>query len=552
MNDQAADEGLALELVEPDNFIPRAERRRIKSQIEPVAEGADKPLEPLLEVPAEAADLATDASVDEEIALDLSEDNLADDDPVEFDNEGGLDLETTDVDQDLSLQEETDVNSPPIDVAEPENSDEPETTAEPVVKEMVTNVPELVSVEPSGTSRSGSLPKIEVSEPIEEVKEIPSLNSIQPPVEAVKPKSVAKPIAERTAAIRPQLDFTGHPAPSQVQPSTAATRMQRTMQACMKYYYARPEIANGRSNWGLMHSVMVYGVDTKVIVGKNKYSAIAWVAGNNVSRGQRILTSKGGRLTARSGVGLQGHQGQLLAVLSLTGVPQDYPLYAEGKKFAVSDLVHSEAAACKSGEELTFTLIGLSHYMSTDAKWQSSDGQQWDFERLIREELSQPVVGAACGGTHRLMGFAHALRMRRAEGLPITGQWARAQKFMDDFEAYAYRLQNRDGSMSTKWFEGRQDNGKMDRKIQTTGHIVEWLLTITPDDKLDDPRLVRSVQYLVNSMYKYRNKDWSIGPKGHALRSIALYHERVFGTSAWGARDSAGQRVTRLTTKSLR
>ena len=164
-------------------------------------------------------------------------------------------------------------------------------------------------------------------------------------------------------------------------------------------------------------------------------------------------------------------------------------------------MVESEMLACRSGEELTFSLIGLSHYLDTDTIWLNADGETWSFERLIKEELSQPIVGAACGGTHRLMGFAHALRKRRAAGKPITGQWKRAEIFMKDFEKYAYRLQNRDGSMSTDWFEGREDNGDMDRKIQTTGHMVEWLLTITPDAKLQEPRLVNAVRFLANTIY---------------------------------------------------
>lgn len=398
--------------------------------------------------------------------------------------------------------------------------------------------------EQQSSDNSDSLSPVRVTNPLAIATRSEPTQSTTRAATPTEPREAMQPAEVR-------LDFTGLPT-SGVTANRTVARLQPAMRSCMNYYLARPEKAAGRSNWGLLHSVMVYGIDTKVIVGPKTYSAIAWIAGNNVSRGQRIMQGKSGKLTARSGVGLQGHQAQLLAVLALTGVQKDYPLYADGKRFSVEDLVHAEAAACKSGEELTFSLIGLSHYLSTEESWTADDGETWDFERLIREELSQPVVGAACGGTHRLMGFAHALRMRRAEGLPITGQWARAQQFMDDFEEYAYRLQNRDGSMSTNWFEGRQDNRKMDRKVQTTGHIVEWLLTITPDDQLQDPRLVRSIQYLISAMHNQRSNDWAIGPKGHALRSIALYHERVFASAAWGSSKGSSNQVARLTTESLR
>ncbi len=329
-----------------------------------------------------------------------------------------------------------------------------------------------------------------------------------------------------------ELDYAGQPK-TQREVSHPIRRLQPGMAHVLNYFYQRPEIADGRSNWGMLHSIMVYGIDTRVRVGRRDYSAIAWIAGNNICRGQRLAESTPNGIRIKSGVGLQGHQAQMLAVFSLCGVPLEYPIYADGQQYSLHDVMRAEMRACKSGEELTFTLIALSHYLDSDETWTADDGETWSVERLIREELSQPIVGAACGGTHRLMGFTHALRNRRMEGKPITGQWARAEAFTNDFIQYAYQLQNRDGSMSTNWFEGREDNGNVDRKIQTTGHIVEWLLTVTPDSQLEDPRLVRAVRYLLSAMYNDLDHDWSIGPKGHALRSLAMYHQRLFGTNAW-------------------
>ncbi|MGI9472261.1 MAG: hypothetical protein ACR2NZ_12040 [Rubripirellula sp.] len=360
--------------------------------------------------------------------------------------------------------------------------------------------------------------------------------SKSPPSGTTRPaKASPKPVSQyvSSAPDKSKLDYTGRTA-EPIRLTSSVARMQNMMKQCLRYYYARPEIANERSNWGMLHEIMVYGADTKIRVGNKHYSAIAWIAGNNACRGQRLLTLDDSAIAARSGVGLQGHQAQMLAVFSLCDVPLDYPLYANNEKFSVRDVAESEMLACRRGEELTFTLIGLSHYMDTDTVWLNADGETWSFERLIREELSQSIVGAACGGTHRLMGYAHALRKRRAEGKPITGQWKRAEIYTQDFINYAYRLQNRDGSMSTDWFEGREDNGDMDRKIQTTGHMVEWLLTVTPDSQLQDRRLVNAVRYLLSTMYNEKGHDWKIGPKGHALRSLAMYYERVYKSgSAW-------------------
>lgn len=360
---------------------------------------------------------------------------------------------------------------------------------------------------------------------------------IQNPHQDVTPRIATPRPKERVKVREPEptrLDYTGWPQEDiRVIPQVA--RMKAGIERVLQRHYDRPEIADGRSNWGMMHAIMVYGGDTQVQVGRKTHSTIGWLAGNNICRGKRLLFNDRGVIRARSGVGLQGHQAQFLAILALSSVPDNYPLYADGRKFTVRDLVETEKAECLAGEELTFTLIALSHYLDTDAVWTAKDGRQWSIPTLIREELKQPIVGAACGGTHRLMAHAHALRNRRYEGKPIDGQWARADKFTNDFVEYAYSLQNRDGSMSTRWLEGRGNDSDVDRKIQTTGHIVEWLLTVTPDSELQNRRLVSAVQYLLWSVSSNpQSKDKQVGPKGHALRSLAMYYERVFKNGpAW-------------------
>ncbi|TWU64586.1 hypothetical protein [Crateriforma conspicua] len=353
-------------------------------------------------------------------------------------------------------------------------------------------------------------------------------------IQAIPPNKVdLKSVDKIESTPTRQLDYTGRPM-EPLQLTETVRQLKPSLERTLRHYFQDTEVARGRSNWGMMHAVLVFGKDTQVIANNRRYSTIAWVAGNNICRGQRFFDEDSHGIKVKDGPGLQGHQGQFLMVCGLTGVPSRYPLYVNGNKYTIEDLIRREQADCRTGEELTFAFTGLIHYLDTDATWTSSDGQRWDFERLIAEELSQPVIGAACGGTHRLMILSHALRIRRAEGKPITGQWARAQQFLDDFVQYALTLQNRDGSWSTNWFAGRGDNGSIDRKIQTTGHIVEWLLTTLPNTQLQDPSLVRGVSFINSAMYQGRDHEWSIGPKGHANRALRLFYERVYRSgSAW-------------------
>jgi hypothetical protein len=47
--------------------------------------------------------------------------------------------------------------------------------------------------------------------------------------------------------------------------------------------------------------------------------------------------------------------------------------------------------------------------------------------------------------------------------------------------------------------------------------------------------MVKVVDYLSNLLLKNGQHTWEIGPLGHGLHGLALYHNRVFGNSepAW-------------------
>src|SRR5690606_19525961 len=113
-------------------------------------------------------------------------------------------------------------------------------------------------------------------------------------------------------------------------------------------------------------------------------------------------------------------------------------------------------------------------------EWLNDRGETWSIPRLIRSEIGQPINGAACGGTHRLMGLSYAVYKRHQAGKPIVDWWARAAKYIRDYHRYTWTLQNRDGSFSSDWFRRRADWGGLDRKFQTTGHILEWLVFSLP------------------------------------------------------------------------
>jgi hypothetical protein len=309
-------------------------------------------------------------------------------------------------------------------------------------------------------------------------------------------------------------------------PPDLDNRLKRS-QACVDHYLRNPESTSVRSPWAVMHAVLAYGADYELIHGAGRVNAIGWMCHNGTCRTQRMFTPKGKGFVPNVGGGVQGHEGQFLAILAQCNVPLDYPIQIGAAKYKVEDLVRYEMATCKEKSELTFKLIGLSYYLDSNKQWRANDGQVWSIPKLIQEELAQPIIGSACGGTHRLMGFSFSVRQRQLQNEPINGQYARAAKFVREYVPYTLQLQNPDGSFSTNWYEGRANEPNDERKVQTSGHMMEWLLYTMTDEEVQQPRIAKGIDFLLSRIYDQRDRKWPIGPRGHATRAIALYHARM-------------------------
>ena len=313
------------------------------------------------------------------------------------------------------------------------------------------------------------------------------------------------------------------------------TRLRSLISQTLATYQKRPLNTANNTPWEVMHGFIAFGIPTQLRVGGptgDLVNAIGWMNMGGRCRGQVMLATAGDRLVAQKGIGVQGHSAQYLAILAQCRVALNSPIAVQSKSFTVVDLVEEEKLSCKSNTELTFALIGLAHYLPTDATWESRDGKPWDLEKLVAEEIEQPIRGAPCGGTHRLFGLAYGCQRRlRATG-SLTGHYARADKFVRDYQAFALtKLQNPDGSFSTEWFKYPADRpDDIDRKVQTTGHILEWLVGSLDQQDLYQPRVVAAVEFLATSLARQPSREWKIGPMGHALHALTIYQERAWGT----------------------
>jgi hypothetical protein len=349
-----------------------------------------------------------------------------------------------------------------------------------------------------------------------------------------EPDRPAKPDLTTTPASPEEFQEAEETPPIKAASLPPLTRNQRALRdkvrRVLQHYYNRPLSTVDRSPWEVMHAMLSFEVHSRVLqANRQPITAVGWLCFNQPCENRSLLfLNEDGEMRVKVGPALQGHHGQLLALLAQARVRSDYPMKVEGKDFTVADLIEIEKATCYPKTELTFKLIGLQRYLDINAKWVNDQGMHWDFPTLVREELRQPVRTAACGGTHRLGGLALAVKKRRAAGLPVDGVYAEADKFVANYRNYALSLQNPDGSFSTEWFKGPGREPDIDRRLKTTGHTLEWLLYAGSDEQLTHYRTVRAVNYLSNIMHANRTRDWEAGPLGHAIHALVLYDRLAF------------------------
>lgn len=416
----------------------------------------------------------------------------------------------------------------PLTAEEQRAAAEAEAAEEPMLKllplnqqpgEIGSGVAESMKSEPKTAPRSIEPMEIPLEMPADEMA--PKKLSETAPAKQLVPAEQEMP-AEKAPEAPPRKKLTAD-----------QVRLRSKIHRVLDYYYKQPIDVAKENVWATMHGMLPYGVDAHVRTGgreNRSVNAIGWLCWNGKCKGYDLFYVDRGRLGARQGPGVQGHHGQFLAMLAQSYVTPSYEVRVGNEVFHISDLIEFEKETCRPASELTFKLISLAYYLPVDAQWKSDDGQTWTIERLIDEELRQPVIGAACGGTHRLMGFSYAVRKRELSGEPMDGHWERAKIFLDDYYAYTFRLQNPDGSFSTEWFEGRAAKPDLQRRLQTTGHIAEWLAYSLTDEELTAPRMQKAIDYLATILEKNPRMDWSIGPLGHGLHALAIYDQRVFDT----------------------
>ena len=136
---------------------------------------------------------------------------------------------------------------------------------------------------------------------------------------------------------------------------------------------------------------------------------------------------------------------------------------------------------------------------------------------------------APCGGTHRLFGLTWAYHMHLANGGKTEGVWKDVAARTEQYIARARQLRLPNGCFSTASFEGREASTDRQLRLNTTGHIFEWLALALSDEELRQPWMEEAANALAVMILNNQNQGLDGGALYHGTHGLEIYRSRVFG-----------------------
>jgi hypothetical protein len=300
--------------------------------------------------------------------------------------------------------------------------------------------------------------------------------------------------------------------------------------------------ASVQGAWQAVHGILAFGKDLPIAHDGKVSSALDYLLGGGPMTGWVLRPGNPGvvAVVEEGSTTGQGHPDQWLGYFSQCGVaddsaglagglPLNTPLVVSGQPFTLEDLFAQALHDIRPGQESSWTLMALAAYRPTNFTWTAGDGRTWTTEDVVRMEAESEIIGAACGGTHRLYGLAAAVRAYHKvhdEPPPDSG-WALAEAVLVDSIDMARRYQQPDGSFSVNYFERPARSPDVFATLGATGHVFEVLTVILDDEMLAEPWVTKAAERLVVLLEKTSDLDAECGALYHAAHGLALYRHRA-------------------------
>ena len=222
----------------------------------------------------------------------------------------------------------------------------------------------------------------------------------------------------------------------------------------------------------------------------------------------------------------EGHISQFEAILASCRLPLNAQFGTPDGPITMQDLITNAQMTANEKEEVSWTLSALSRYLPPDANWVNGKGEEWSIERLVKVEVGKTLDGP-CGGTCGLIALAVARNEYLRSGKPLEGVWLEAEQKVRRYMQTARMQQNPNGTLSSKYFRGREYNQDFDERLTSSGALLQFLMMAASDEQLKEDWLRRAVEATANDLMDNRKASVSCAPLFETTNALSIYLDRV-------------------------
>ncbi|MDR1486289.1 MAG: hypothetical protein LBT09_15910 [Planctomycetaceae bacterium] len=269
----------------------------------------------------------------------------------------------------------------------------------------------------------------------------------------------------------------------------------------------------------------------------NYIYSVGTLCWNYTCNGKTLLRGDGKNVYAKVGAGYQLRPGSFLALLAMSNIMPNYELKVAGGIYTIGNLIASEKRSVSKGCNMSMILVGLSFYGTASESWKNDLGETWNIERMVIEELNRTIDQGTSDVTDWLLGLTAAVNLYEEENAALKGAMAIAKKQIGVYQEWVLSVQNENYLWHPKFFLYRGVGADNYETLYSSGHILRWLVLSLPNERLNDIRIKRSINSLINAINRIPTNqnagtlsDRQLESLAVSLQTLAIYKQRVYGT----------------------
>ena len=318
------------------------------------------------------------------------------------------------------------------------------------------------------------------------------------------------------------------PSPSETQDKEAA--LARRIDHVVHKVQQRQLRSDQHTPWVIMHAAIAFKSDAVVFdtASGEGVEAIEYLLTRAKHEGRSLFQVVDGTPTVRRDPAVEHHVNQYLMMLALAGVSPQRALLADtGEQYRVAQLIDAAKLGFEDEQEVGWTLVALSVYLSLADEWVGANGRTYTIATVLRRGMERDPRKEAEGGTHHLFGISYAVRTYARNHGSLDGVWEEAMEYLNAHVATVRRFQLDDGAFSAGMLNERSEPKSPSELVFSTGHTLEWLALAMPGDQLRLRWVEHAVVRLCAEIERHPLDAFSDGGIYHAVNALRLYRDAV-------------------------